>query len=290
MADLLNPAPKPELTVPELQGRELQTPRPRRACSRSNRAPRSGSVSSLPPRSPTTIPGAPTTTRSLSSRLGPPRVDDLAQVQPIHVAAWVKESSESRSRPTVKQHLAAIRMLFDWLVTGQVIPVNPAHAVRGPKHIVKRGKTAVLGSDEMRDLLDSIPTTSVRDLRDRALLGTMAYSFARIGAVLSLQVEDYYVQKRRSWMRLHEKGGKVNEMPCHHNLEKYLEEHLQAAGIGADRSGPLFRAWRRGKMQGKGLNQSNVHEMTRCRARAAGIPTNIGCHSFWVTGIKSVGL
>ncbi len=80
----------------------------------------------------------------------------------------------------------------------------------------------------MRDLLDSIPTRSVRDLRDRALLGTMAYTFARVGAVLSLRVEDYYVQKRRGWLRLHEKGGKVNEIPCHHNLEKYLEEYLHA--------------------------------------------------------------
>jgi integrase/recombinase XerD len=79
----------------------------------------------------------------------------------------------------------------------------------------------------------------------------------------------------------------VNEIPCHHNLEKYLEEYLQAAGIRADRSGPLFRAWRKEKLQGKGLNQSNVHKMIRRRARPAGIPTNIGCHSFRATGITN---
>lgn len=214
-------------------------------------------------------------------------ISDISRVQPIHVAAWVKESGSFRSRPTVKQHLAAIRMLFDWLVTGQVIAGNPAHAVRGPKHTVKRGKTPVLASDEMRDLLDSIPTASLRDLRDRALLGLMAYTFARVGAVLSLKVEDYYVQKRRGWVRLHEKGGKVNEIPCHHNLEKYLEEYLAAAGIGADPEGPLFRAWRNGKLQPKSLNQSNVHKMIRRRCRQAGIQTKIGCHSFRATGITN---
>lgn len=214
-------------------------------------------------------------------------LDDLRNVQPVHVAAWVKESGLTRSRPTVKQHLAAIRMLFDWLVTGQVLPANPAHAVRGPKHSVKRGKTPVLASDEMRDLLESIPTGSLLGLRDRALLGLMAYTFARIGAVLNLKVEDYYVQKRRGWIRLHEKGGKVNEIPCHHHLEKYLEEYLEAAGIAGDPEGPLFRAWRHGELQRKALNQSNVHKLIRRRAAQAGIPTKIGCHSFRATGITN---
>jgi integrase/recombinase XerD len=117
-------------------------------------------------------------------------IDDLANVEPIHVAAWVKESGTVHSRPTVKQHLAAIRMLFDWLVTGQVLPVNPAHAVRGPKHAVKRGKTPVLASEEMRDLLESIPTGTLLGRGGRAVLGTMADTFARIGAVLNLIVED----------------------------------------------------------------------------------------------------
>ena len=65
------------------------------------------------------------------------------------------------AKPTVKQHLAAIRMLFDWLVTGQVIPLNPAHAVRGPRHSVKRGKTPVLSAEEMRQLLDTIDTSTL---------------------------------------------------------------------------------------------------------------------------------
>jgi integrase/recombinase XerD len=291
MPELLTPPPNPETTAPELQGRELQPLGPAAAPCLFALEPRAAKrfweffTAQIP--NDHTRRAYYHAVSQFSAWCALHGIEDLAQVQPIHVAAWVKESGESRSRPTVKQHLAAVRMLFDWLVTGQVIPVNPAHAVRGPKHIMKRGKTPVLASDEMRDLLDSIPTTSVLDLRDRALLGTMAYTFARIGAVLSLKVEDYYVQKRRGWIRLHEKGGKVHEVPCHHNLEKYLEEYLQAAGIGTDPEGPLFRAWRNGQLQRKALHQSNVHKMIRRRARLAGIRTKIGCHSFRATGITN---
>ena len=82
--------------------------------------------------------------------------------------------------PGVKQQLAAVRMLFDWLITGQVVPMNPAVAVRGPKHIVKTAKMPVLDAKEWRKLLDTIPTETVRDLRDRALIATLTYSSARI--------------------------------------------------------------------------------------------------------------
>jgi site-specific recombinase XerD len=87
---------------------------------------------------------------------------ELVDVEPFHVAAFVKDLQGKFSAPTVKQHLAALRMLFDWLVTGQVIATNPAHAVRGPKYVVKRGKTPVLASDEARALLDSIEVSTLK--------------------------------------------------------------------------------------------------------------------------------
>ncbi len=77
-------------------------------------------------------------------------VSELSQIQPLHVAGFVEELTQTKSAPTAKQHLSAIRMLFDWLIIGQVVAQNPAHAVRGPKHIVKRGKTSVLSPDEAR--------------------------------------------------------------------------------------------------------------------------------------------
>ena len=90
----------------------------------------------------------------------------------------------------MKQQLATVRMVFDWLITGQVVPANPALAVRGPKHVVKTGKIPVLDTNEWRTLIDSIPTGTARDLRHSALIATLTYCFARIAAALRVKVED----------------------------------------------------------------------------------------------------
>jgi integrase/recombinase XerC len=213
----------------------------------------------------------------------------LDQVQPIHVAAWIEELSDTVSAPTVKQRLAAVRHLFDWLVVGQVVPVNPAASVRGPSHSVRRGKTPVLDPAEARALLDSIDVTTPAGLRDRALIGLMIYSFARIGAALAMRVEDVFVQNRRLWVRLHEKGGKRHEMPCHHNLEVYLDAYLDGCALREDRKGPLFRTVSRGtkRLSETPLPQANAFQMARRRAAAAGIATAIGNHSFRATGITA---
>jgi integrase/recombinase XerD len=213
----------------------------------------------------------------------------LDRIEPVHVAAYIEQLGASRSKPTVKQHLAAIRMLFDWLVTGQAAASNPAHSVRGPKHSVKKGKTPVLSAEEMRQLLQSIDTRTLIGLRDRALLALMAYTFARVGATVAMKVEDYFIQKRRGWVRLHEKGGKVNELPCHHNLEQFLEEWLAASQLAKDPAAPLFPALRHGRLTARKLPlpPANVRVMIRRRARAAGILTKISCHSFRATGITT---
>ena len=217
----------------------------------------------------------------------------LEGVQPIHVAAFVKEMQHELAPPTVKQHLAALRMLFDWLVTGHVIEHNPAHAVRGPKHVVKKGKTPVLTPEEARTLLDAIGTDSLVGLRDRALIGVMVYSFARVGAVIRMKVGDYYVQGRRGWLRLHEKGGKEHEVPCHHSLEKMLDDYIAAAGISGAAEGkddaPLFRtaAGRNGELTARPLWQQDAYRMIQRRARAAGIKTRIGNHTFRATGVTA---
>jgi hypothetical protein len=140
----------------------------------------------------------------------------------------------------VKQQLAAVRMLFDWLITGQVVPTNPAAAVRGPKYVVTTGKTPVLDGNEWRKLLAAVPTDTVRDLRDRALIGTLTYSFARVGAALKLKVEDLRPNGTGWQIHLHEKGGKEHKMPCHHALSEMLHAYVAAAGIADDRKGWLF--------------------------------------------------
>jgi len=216
-------------------------------------------------------------------------VPSITAVQPLHVATWIEMQTRELSAPTVKQHLAAIRHLFDWLVTGQVIPVNPAASVRGPAHVSRTGKTPVLEPAEARALIDSIDITTPVGLRDRALIGLMVYSFARIGAALGMKVEDVFTQNRRQWVRLIEKGGKAHAMPCHHNLETYLTTYLEQTGIMEDDKGPLFRTIGRGTRQltRTPLPQPNAYAMIGRRAAAAGIATKLGNHSFRATGITA---
>jgi site-specific recombinase XerD len=189
----------------------------------------------------------------------------------------------------VKLRLAAIRHLFDWMVTGQVMPSNPAHAVRGPSYSTKKGKTPVLSPEEARHLLASIPADTISGKRDRALIGLMTYSFARIGAALSMEVRDVFVQNRRLWVRLREKGGKNHEMPCHHSLEAYLDDYMEAAGLRDHPRSPLFRTIGRGTgvLSETALPQANAYAMIQRRAKAAGIDTAVCCHTFRATGITA---
>ncbi len=212
------------------------------------------------------------------------RIED---VQPVHVAAYIEELGQRHKAPTVKQHLACLRMLFNWLVTGQVIAANPAHAVRGPRHSVMKGATTVMSSAEASAFLNSIDTSHVVGLRDRAFIGVMVYAFARVSAAVGLKVEDYFPLKKRWWLRLHEKNGKVNEMGCHHKLEQFLDAYIAAAGIADDKKGPLFRAalGRTGKLSDRPMSRVDAWYMVRRRAADAGIEAAIGNHSFRAIGI-----
>jgi site-specific recombinase XerC len=211
----------------------------------------------------------------------------------------VKE--RAAAKPTVKQHLAAIRMLFDWLIVGQVLAINPAHAVRGPKHVVNRGKTKVLTEEEARRLLESIKVVkklTSRDgsmaempwlvgLRDRALIAVMTYTFARISAVVAMEVEDYFPNGKRWWVRLHEKGGKRHEMLAHHKLEQFLDEYLASAGIRDQNKTPFFRSaiGKTGILTDRPMHRVDAYQMVRRRAAEAGLKGKLGCHVFRATGI-----
>ena len=217
------------------------------------------------------------------------QIGQLADIEPLHVAAYIEALGKDFEKPTVKQHLAGIRMLFDWLVTGQVVATNPAHAVRGPKHVVRTGKTTVLDTDQARTLLDSIDTSTAIGLRDRALIALMTYSFARVSAAMAMDVEDYLPKGKRWWIRLHEKGGKDHELPAHHNLEAYLDAYIEAAGIREDKKGPLFRSANRrmGTLTGNRMNRVDAWRMVQRRAAAARLIVHVGNHSFRATGVTA---
>jgi len=211
----------------------------------------------------------------------------LEAIESVHVATYIEELQRAQSAPTAKLRLAALRRLFDWMAIGQIMATNPAAAVRGPRHVVRRGKTPVLDPAEARQLIDAIDTTTVIGLRDRALIGLMVYSFARIGAAIGMRVEDVYTQNPRLWVRLHEKGGKQHAMPCHHNLETYLHEYIDGAALASDPKALLLQSYSRAQLTGNPLPQANTYAMIQRRARAAGITTKIGNHTFRATGVTA---
>ena len=155
---------------------------------------------------------------------------------------------------------------------------------------MKTGKTPVLDGKEWRKLLNSIPTETVRDLRDRALIATLTYSFARITAALRMKVEDLRPKGAGWQIQLHEKGGKEHAMPCHHALAEALRAYIDAAGIADDRKGWLFRTSPRHTatvLTEQPMAQADAWRMIRRRAVAAGIHAPIGNHTFRATGITA---
>jgi len=213
----------------------------------------------------------------------------LETIEPIHVAAYIE--GHPGSAPTQKQHMAAIRMLFSWLVEKGVLSINPAREVKTERFSRSEGKTPAFSAEEMAQLFSSIEASTLIGQRDRAFLAVMAYTFARVSAVASLKVKDYAQRGRRSLIRLHEKGGKERDIPCHHLLEEYLDAYLARTGIGEDKEAFLFQS-----IQGKGEHQkltersllrTDAYAMVRRRLLEAGICGDFSPHSFRATGITN---
>jgi site-specific recombinase XerD len=209
----------------------------------------------------------------------------LTQIRPLHVAAYVESRQRDLSAPSIKQHLAGLRMLFNWFVVGQVLPSNPALFVKGPRFSRQTGITPVLEPGQMRDLLDSIETTTVKGLRDRAAIAIMAYTFARVSAVVQLLREDYRVMGKRPQLRFHEKGGKEKLAWLHHEAEEFLDAYLEASGIREPKS-PLFQSLdAQHRLSGSAMGRRDLLRAVKQRCANAGLPGNICNHTFRGTGI-----
>ena len=206
---------------------------------------------------------------------------------PLIISGYIEK--HPGSIPTVKQHLAALRMLFDYLVKKQVVSSNPASVVRGPKQMTREGKTPILTPGQVRQLIESIDLKTISGLRDRAMIGAFIYTWGRVSAVIGMKVKDYFPTGNSAILRLHEKNGKVIDVPAHHNLQDWLDEYVVAAGIGDDPDTPLFRAiGPKRELTDRPLFRSNALRMIKRRARRAGLsPHLVCCHSMRGTGITT---
>ncbi|HQX49413.1 MAG TPA: tyrosine-type recombinase/integrase [Planctomycetaceae bacterium] len=213
---------------------------------------------------------------------------DLESIEATLIAFYIEQLGERYSRPTVKQHLAAIRTLFDFLVTGGILRMNPASSVRGPRHVVVKGRTPVLQPVDARRLLDSIPEDTIGGLRDRALVMLMLYTFARIGAAVAVNVDDVYMNGRRWWVRLSEKNGRQHEMPLHHSAEEAVLAYMDAADLHGQKNMPLFRTLDRHRnLTENRMYRQDAFAMIRRRARQSGVGSAICNHTMRATGITA---
>jgi integrase/recombinase XerD len=220
---------------------------------------------------------------------------ELQAVSPGHVAGYLRalttNKGKTASKPTKKLHLAAIRQFFDRLVVRHAVILNPALSVKGPKHSVTEGKTPAISSEQARGVLDSIDTSHLVGLRDRAVIGVLIYTAARGGAVAKLRRGDYYSDGRQWVFRFDEKGGKVRDIPARHDLEGFMDEYVRAAGIAdAPTDTPLFRT-AKGKtrqLTTNGMVGKDVLRMVKRRFKAAGLPETLTCHTFRATTITDL--
>jgi len=205
----------------------------------------------------------------------------LEDIEPITVAAYIETLQHLAAPPTVKQHMAAIRMLFSWLTEKGVLAMNPAREVKTEGFSRTEGKTPAFVDGEVQKLLDAVETSTQTGLRDRAMLGVLAYTFARIGAIVNLKVEDYYPSGKRFLLRFKEKGGKEKELPVHHKLEELLDQYLKVTGLEKEPQSPS------GKLSHRPLVRTDAADMLKRRLKQAGLPAHYSPHSFRATGITN---
>ncbi|CAN5829102.1 tyrosine-type recombinase/integrase [soil metagenome] len=217
---------------------------------------------------------------------------ELERIDPVRTALYFRQLQGELAAPSVKQHLAAIKHLFDFFVTEGVTAFNPAGSVKGPRYSPKHGKTPALTSEETRRLLDSIGLETIKDIRDKAIIATLFYSWVRVNAVCTLTVADYRRQGEGRTLRFKEKRGKIHELPVHHKAVEALNLYLSRTAIDLEdkkqKKLPLFRTIDRYRnLTERPLDQSGVYRLLKARAKAAGIRTDISAHTARATGITS---
>jgi integrase/recombinase XerD len=209
----------------------------------------------------------------------------LELVKPYHVGMWLKRHTGSVS--TQRQHLAAVRLLFDHLLQQGVLDLNPAARAKPPRIGIETSHTPVFELEEIKALFQTIDSGSLVHVRDKALFSVLLYTWARVSALVALKVEDYYQRKGERWLRLHEKRGKIHEVPVHSKARKAVDHWLQVSGLESNRAAPLFPAFGKDKktIQLRHMGRTSIWKLVQARIRASGLEKRVCCHSFRATGI-----
>ena len=215
---------------------------------------------------------------------------DLVRIAPAHVGRYLDEQTQYLPA-TKKLHLSAFRHFFDELVLRHVVLLNPALSVRSERMSVLEGKTPEISVTQSRKLLGTMDCSTVVGLRDRAIVGIMIYTAARVGAVSKLRRGDFYNSGDQHCFRLMEKGCKYRELPCRHDLRGFVLDYIEAAGLEYfEKISPLFLTTvrRTKKLTQNGMTANDMSRMVKRRLAEADLPTVFSPHSFRVCALTDL--
>src|SRR6202045_3174452 len=196
---------------------------------------------------------------------------ELGKVKAYHVGSWLDQHPGSRS--TQRQHLAAVRLLFDSLMMRGVVEYNPAARARPPRLVRESSQTPVFEEAEIVAFLDSISPNSLKDIRDKAIFCVLLYSWCRVSALVNLSVADYYERGGTRWLRFQEKRGKDHEVPVHSKAKEALDLWLERSDLASNPSAPLFPSFGKNHetIELRRLDRRSVLKLVEKRAKASGI-------------------
>jgi integrase/recombinase XerD len=219
----------------------------------------------------------------------------LTKIRPQHVAAWRDQLRErGLANSSIRRKMTVLRSLFSYLRTYGYTGANPAHSdfVEAPA-VPRDGKTVGLSPQACRLLIDAPDTSMPAGVRDRAILAVLAYSACRVGELARLQVGDYKTTGGHKVLEVLGKGGKERRVPLHPEAMERLEEWLDAAGIRDDVNGPLFRAARTARAQGRDgfrdipLSRRAIQLLVKKYVTGLGLDSAVSVHSFRVTALTT---
>jgi integrase/recombinase XerD len=201
------------------------------------------------------------------------------------VGSWLDQHPGSRS--TQRQHLAAVRLLFDSLMMRGIVEYNPAARAKPPRLVRESSHTPVFEEAEIVAFLDSITANSLKDIRDKALFCVLLYSWCRVSALTNLSVADYYERSGTRWLRFQEKRGKEHEVPVHSNAKEAVDLWLERSYLASNPSAPLFPSFGKNRetIELRRLDRRSVLKLVEKRAKTSGILKRVCCHSFRATGV-----
>jgi integrase len=213
---------------------------------------------------------------------------ELESAKAYHVGSWLDQYLGSRA--TQRQHLAAVRLLFDSLMMRGIVDYNPAARAKPPRLVRESSHTPVFEEAEIVAFLDSISLESLKDLRDKAIFCVLLYSWCRVSALINLSVADYYERGGTRWLRFQEKRGKEHEVPVHSKAKEAVDLWLERSHLASNPTAPLFPSFGKNRetVEQRRLDRRSVLKLVEKRARTSGILKRVCCHSFRATGVTEI--